>query len=67
MIAGISTTQDMLDFCAKNKLFPDIEHVEAKQIDECWEKLTTSNKDGIRYVIDVEKSKKNKDWLPASE
>lgn len=56
MPAGIKVTQEMLEFCAKNNITPDVENVEAKQIDECWDKLTTINKDGIRYVIDVKKS-----------
>ena len=57
----------MLEFCAKNKIVPDVESVVAKQIDECWDKLATINKDGIRYVIDVKKSLQDQDWLPAAE
>jgi len=38
--------------------------VEAKQIDSCWEKLSTNAGGGIRYVIDIDKSKANADFMP---
>ena len=41
-----------------------IKVVEAKDIDSCWDKLTKTNADGIRYVIDIKKSLENKDYIP---
>lgn len=38
--------------------------VEAKEIDWAWDQITTINKDGIRYVIDIKKSLENKDFVP---
>jgi uncharacterized zinc-type alcohol dehydrogenase-like protein len=67
MPAGIPVTQEMIDFCAEKNIVPDVETVTARQIDECWDKLTTINKDGVRYVIDVKKSLEDKEWLPAKE
>ncbi len=44
---------------------PDTQLVEAKEIDWAWEQLLTTNKDGIRYCIDIKKSLENKDFLPS--
>jgi len=60
LIGGIRETQECIDFCFKHGIYPDCETVEAEDIDSCWEKLK-SNADGIRYVIDVKKSKAN--WI----
>jgi alcohol dehydrogenase (NADP+) len=67
MIGGIKCTQDLLEFCAKHAILPDVQHIEAKEIDWAWEQLMNVNKDGIRYVIDIKKSLNNKDWLPPAE
>lgn len=56
LIGGIPATEECLEFCAKHGILPDVQHVEAEKIDWCWEQLCTINKDGIRYVIDIEKS-----------
>ena len=44
---------------------PDTQLVEAKEIDWAWEQLLTTNKDGIRYCIDIKKSLENIDFLPS--
>ena len=64
LIGGIPATEECLEFCAKHNILPDVEHVEANKIDWAWEQLTTINKDGIRYVIDIKKSLENKEFLP---
>jgi len=55
---GNGNHQEVMDFCAKNNIYPDCEMVEANQIDWAWEKLSGpgGNADGVRYVIDVKKS-----------
>lgn len=65
LIGGIASTQELLNFCAEKNVLPDIELVEAKQIDECWTNLLGNAGMGTRYVIDIEKSKLNKDFMPS--
>merc|ERR1711920_88706 len=51
LFGGIQSTQECIDFCFKHGVYPDCQTVEAKDIDECWEKLKGSgNADGVRYV-----------------
>lgn len=56
LIGGLKITQEMLDFSVKNKIYPEIEIIKPNQIDDAWEKLTTS-KAKFRYVIDMKKLK----------
>lgn len=56
MVGGINNTQELLEFCAKHGILPDVQHIEAKEIDWSWDQLTQVNADGIRYVIDIKKS-----------
>lgn len=56
LIGGIKETQELIDFCHEKNLYPDCQTVEAKDIDDCWEKLISNGHDGIRYVIDIKKS-----------
>jgi len=56
LIGGIAATEECLAFCQKHNIFPDTQLIEAKDIDWAWDQLTTLNKDGIRYVIDIKKS-----------
>uniref|UniRef100_A0A7S3CU76 Enoyl reductase (ER) domain-containing protein n=1 Tax=Strombidium rassoulzadegani TaxID=1082188 RepID=A0A7S3CU76_9SPIT len=64
IIGGCPSTQEMVNFCADNKVFPDVELIEADKIEWAWDQLTNLNKDGIRYVIDIEKSAQNPNFLP---
>ena len=64
MIGGIKSTQECVDFCAKHKIYPDVELIEAKDIDFIWNKLKSVNDTGLRYVLDIEKSKANADFMP---
>jgi D-arabinose 1-dehydrogenase-like Zn-dependent alcohol dehydrogenase len=52
----------MLDFCGKHNILPDTEIIEAKQLNWAFNQLTT-NKDGIRYVLDIKKSMQNKEFM----
>jgi uncharacterized zinc-type alcohol dehydrogenase-like protein len=64
LIGGIKETQECIDLCAAKGIYPDCKTVEAKDIDWCWDQLTGSNPDGIRFVIDIKKSLENKEFLP---
>jgi uncharacterized zinc-type alcohol dehydrogenase-like protein len=52
MIGGIRETQEMLDFCAKHNISPEIEVISAKRIDEAWERVLASDV-RYRFVIDI--------------
>jgi uncharacterized zinc-type alcohol dehydrogenase-like protein len=52
MIGGIPETQEVMDYCAKNKIYPQIQIIKATQINDAWEKVL--NKEArYRYVIDA--------------
>lgn len=52
LIGGIKETQEMLDFCARKKVYADIELIEAKQINEAYER-TIKGQVKYRFVIDA--------------
>ncbi|GAB3845191.1 NAD(P)-dependent alcohol dehydrogenase [Nesterenkonia populi] len=52
LIGGIAETQEMLDFCAQHGITPEVEIIDASQINEAWEKVLSS-KVRYRYVIDT--------------
>ena len=52
VIGGINETQEMLDFCARKKVFPDIELINATQINEAYERAN-QGKVKFRFVIDA--------------
>lgn len=62
-IGSLENHKGVLDFCAKHNITSDVEVIEASQLDYAFEQLKGSNKDAIRYVIDVKKSLENKDFL----
>ena len=66
LIGGIKATEECLELCAKHDIYPDVQLIEAKDIDWAWQELIGpfGNKDGVRYVIDIKKSLENKDFLP---
>lgn len=52
LIGGIPETQEVVHYCADNKILPQIEIIKADQINEAWEKVL--NKEArYRYVIDA--------------
>jgi uncharacterized zinc-type alcohol dehydrogenase-like protein len=52
LIGGIPETQEVMDYCAKNKIYPQIEIIKASEINDAWEKVV--NKQArYRYVIDA--------------
>lgn len=50
MIGGIRETQEVVNYCADNKLLPNIQIIHAEEINDAWEKVL--NKEArYRYVI----------------
>jgi uncharacterized zinc-type alcohol dehydrogenase-like protein len=52
LIGGMKETQEVVDYCADNKVLPQIQIIKAEQVNEAWENVV--NKKGrYRYVIDA--------------
>jgi len=52
LIGGIPETQEVVSYCADNKVFPQIQIIQAEQVNEAWKKVL--NKEvRYRYVIDA--------------
>ena len=51
-IGGIRETQEMLDFCSKHNIEPQIELISADQIDDAYERVLASDVK-YRFVIDT--------------
>lgn len=52
LIGGIKETQEMLDFCARKKVFADVEVIPAADINEAFER-TIKSQVKYRFVIDA--------------
>lgn len=52
LIGGIKETQEMLDFCAKKKVYADIELIKAQKINEAYER-TVKGDVKYRFVVDT--------------
>ncbi|MBJ7472111.1 MAG: NAD(P)-dependent alcohol dehydrogenase [Solirubrobacteraceae bacterium] len=50
-IGGIRETQEMLDFCAEHGIAPEIELIEASQLNDAWERVLRSDV-RFRFVVD---------------
>ncbi|WP_373073438.1 alcohol dehydrogenase catalytic domain-containing protein [Sulfurimonas sp.] len=52
LIGGMKETQEVVDYCAEHKIYPQIEVIKAEEITEAWRKV--ENKQArYRYVIDT--------------
>lgn len=51
-IGGIRETQEMLDFCAKHGIVPQIELIRADEVDQAWERVKRGDV-RYRFVIDI--------------
>jgi uncharacterized zinc-type alcohol dehydrogenase-like protein len=52
LIGGIPETQEVVDYCALNNILPQIEIINADEINDAWDKVV--NKESrYRYVIDA--------------
>lgn len=56
LIGGIKETQEMLDFCARKKVFADVELINADQVNEAYER-TIKGDVLYRFVIDMKSLK----------
>lgn len=63
MIGSLQAHQDLINFCAEKNVYPDIELIEAKDLNAAWDKLSKGDPTGLRYVLDVKKSLENKDFI----
>lgn len=52
LIGGIKETQEMLDFCAKHNVLPDVEIIPIQKVNEAYERLL-KNDVKYRFVIDM--------------
>ncbi|MFC0777181.1 NAD(P)-dependent alcohol dehydrogenase [Flavobacterium sp. HJSW_4] len=52
LIGGIPETQEVIDYCALNKIYPQIEIIKANEINDAWDKVV-NKKARYRYVIDA--------------
>ncbi|MCB4756971.1 MAG: NAD(P)-dependent alcohol dehydrogenase [Elusimicrobia bacterium] len=52
MIGGIRETQEMLDFCGKHGITPDIEMIPIQKVNEAYERILKSDVK-YRFVIDM--------------
>ena len=52
LIGGIPETQEVMNYCAEHKIYPQIQIIKAEEINEAWKKVV--NKEArYRYVIDA--------------
>jgi alcohol dehydrogenase (NADP+)/uncharacterized zinc-type alcohol dehydrogenase-like protein len=52
LISGIPQTQEVINYCAENKIYPQIEIIKAEEINGAWQKVL--NKEArYRFVIDA--------------
>jgi uncharacterized zinc-type alcohol dehydrogenase-like protein len=52
VIGGIKETQEMLDFCAKHNIVPEIELIASSQVNQAYERILKSDV-RYRFVIDM--------------
>ena len=52
LIGGIPETQEVMDYCALNKIYPQIQIIKANEINDAWDKVV-SKQARYRYVIDA--------------
>lgn len=52
IVGGLTETQEMLDYCARHRIFADVEVIAPAQINEAWKRVL-SRKARYRYVIDM--------------
>jgi alcohol dehydrogenase (NADP+) len=52
LIGGMKETQEVVNYCADNKVFPKVQVINAEQINDAWNRIV--NKEArFRYVIDA--------------
>ena len=56
MIGGVANTQECIELCAREKIYPETQVVPVQELNEVYTKLDASNDSGLRYVLDLEGS-----------
>ena len=51
LIGGISETQEMLDFCGKNNITPDVEIIPIQKVNEAYDRLS---KGDVKYRFSID-------------
>jgi uncharacterized zinc-type alcohol dehydrogenase-like protein len=51
LIGGIAETQEMLDFCARRKVFSDVEVIRMKDVDRAYERVVRGD---VRYRFSID-------------
>lgn len=52
LIGGIPETQEVIDYCAENKIYPQVQVIQASEVNKAWDSVV--NKEArYRYVIDA--------------
>jgi uncharacterized zinc-type alcohol dehydrogenase-like protein len=54
LIGGIKETQEMLNFCAKHNIVPEIEVIDPSRVNEAYERVLKSDV-RYRFVLDIAK------------
>src|SRR6266542_5384442 len=52
LIGGIPQTQEVIDYCAKNKIYPEVQVIKASEANDTWE-MVINKEARYRYVIDA--------------
>ncbi len=52
MIANLADTQEVLDFCAKHEIGPDIELINIEEVNDAYDKVEKGDV-RFRYVINM--------------
>ena len=55
-IGGMADTQEVIDFCHKHDIKPEIELVTSDQLDQVYDNLDKKNDTIKRFVLDIVKS-----------
>lgn len=52
LVGGTAETQELLNYCAAHKIYPEVQVISASEVNEAWDKVV--NKEArYRYVIDA--------------
>eukprot|EP00116_Pleurobrachia_bachei_P005400 sb/3465662/ len=57
MVGGLKSLQECIDFCYNHNIYPDVEIIDSTRLEEIYGVFEKGNSGGIRYVLDIEKSK----------
>ena len=52
-IGSIRATQEVIDLCAKEQIYPEIEVVGVERLNDVYEQLMATNEAGKRYVLNI--------------